>query len=130
MEDGFDNLKRVPPYLKPALGGAVLGLIGWQFPQVFGVGYETVTNALSGNLALNLLVILLVAKLIATSVTLGSGGSGGIFAPSLFMGSMLGGILGHTVHSLYPAFTAAPGAYALVGMGWWPPPPTRPSKPS
>lgn len=61
--------------------------------------------------------MLLVAKLVSTSITLGSGGSGGIFAPSLFMGSMLGGIVGHAVHTLYPAFTGAPGAYALVGMG-------------
>lgn len=116
-EDVFDNLKIVPPYLKPAVGGVLLGLIGWQLPQVFGVGYETITEALSGNLTLNLLGILLLAKLIATSLTLGSGGSGGVFAPSLFMGSMLGGVLGNVAHSLYPAITATPGAYALVGMG-------------
>ncbi|MDN5346662.1 MAG: chloride channel protein family [Clostridia bacterium] len=116
-EDFFDGLQKLPPYFKPVLGGVAIGLIGWRLPQVFGVGYETVDLALTGKLTLGLLVVLLVAKLVATSLTLGSGGSGGIFAPSLFMGSMLGGTVGTLVHSLYPTFTAASGAYALVGMG-------------
>jgi len=115
-EDVFESL-RIPPITKPVLGGALVGAIGIFFPHVFGVGYETIDLALGGNLAWNLLLLLVVLKLVATSITIGSGGSGGIFAPSLFIGACLGGLVGTVVHALEPARTAAPGAYALVGMG-------------
>jgi CIC family chloride channel protein len=114
-EDGFDAW-RFPEYLKPIAGGLGVGALGLVFPQVFGVGYETLEKALQGHLTLGLMGGLLVAKLAATSLTLGSGGSGGIFSPSLFMGAMLGGTVGGTVHTLFPAITAPAGAYALVGM--------------
>ncbi len=86
------------------------------FPRVFGVGYDTITQALFGELALQMTVVLLFAKILATILTLGSGGSGGIFAPSLFMGAMLGEAFGQVVHAIFPAITAPVGAYALVGM--------------
>ena len=120
-EDLWDKL-RFPEYLKPVLGGVLLGVVGILtpkidgFPRVFGVGYDTITQALSGELALQMTVVLLFAKILATIVTLGSGGSGGIFAPSLFMGAMLGEAFGQVVHALFPAITAPVGAYALVGM--------------
>jgi len=82
-----------------------------------GVGYETIDMALAGRGVWYLLLALILLKLFATSVTLGSGGSGGIFAPSLFLGAMTGGLLGTLVHHLFPSVTAGPGAYALVGMG-------------
>ena len=115
-EDLFEKIK-LPAVVKPALGGALIGLIALGFPEVFGVGYEAINEALSGNLEWKLLMILVVVKIVAVSMTIGSGGSGGIFAPSLFIGAMAGGAVGTVVHSLWPEITGSPGAYALVGMG-------------
>jgi len=120
-EDLWDGL-HFPEYFKPVLGGLVLGALGiltpkiGGFPRAFGVGYDSISQALSGQLVLQVTVVLLLVKLLATIVTLGSGGSGGIFAPSLFMGAMLGEAFGQIVHVLFPAITAPSGAYALVGM--------------
>ncbi|MFQ5606355.1 MAG: chloride channel protein [Candidatus Zixiibacteriota bacterium] len=114
-EDLWDRLD-MSPYLKPALGGLFLGLIGLFYPQVFADGYGTIQSALQGNLVWTLLVALVVLKIIATSLTLGSGSSGGIFAPSLFIGAVAGGAFGFLVNALFPGVTASPGAYALVGM--------------
>ena len=115
MEDRFDGW-RFPPYLKPAVGGLALGLVGYFWPQVFGTGFSTIERALNGTLALQLLVVLIFAKILATSLTLGSGASGGVFAPALFIGAVVGGAYGHLVHAAFPAVTATSGAYATVGM--------------
>ena len=115
-EDEFEGL-RFPPYLKAGLGGLALGLIAIPFPHVLGVGYGSIDLALLGNLSWQLMMGLVVFKLVATSITLGSGGSGGIFAPSLFIGAMAGGAFGTACHALFPGITASPGAYSLVGMG-------------
>jgi len=116
-EDMFDKI-RIPEYIKPVLGGLMIGAIGLYCPRIFGVGYETVDQALNDEiLPWGFLFLFMGIKLIATSLTLGGGGSGGVFAPSLFMGALLGGGLGHLFHSLFPTLTATPGAYALVGMG-------------
>ncbi|MBD3233719.1 MAG: CBS domain-containing protein [candidate division Zixibacteria bacterium] len=115
-EDIFEEKVKLHPAIKPALGGLMVGIIGFFFPQIFSDGYEVITAALHGNLAWNLLFILVFLKIIATSLTLGSGSSGGIFAPSLFIGAMTGGSFGILMNSLFPAVTASPGAYALVGM--------------
>jgi len=115
-EDLFEKAK-VPSLLKPVIGGALVGCIGIYLPQVFGVGYHTVDQVLSTSFPLALLGALFLAKLLATSITLGSGGSGGIFAPSLFMGAMLGGAFGKVVNLVMPNVSAESGAYALVGMG-------------
>ncbi|MDH4222638.1 MAG: chloride channel protein, partial [candidate division Zixibacteria bacterium] len=103
-------------YLKPAIGGLIIGVIGIFYPQIFGVGYEAITSALHEGMLIWVLFVLIFMKIIATSLTLGSGGSGGIFAPSLFIGAMLGGFFGNLVHLAFPQVTATPGAYALVGM--------------
>jgi CIC family chloride channel protein len=116
MEDFFEQWK-LPEFVKPAIGGSIIGCIGIFFPQVFGVGYESVTQVLRGEMFGFMLLGILAAKIIATSITLGSGNSGGIFAPSLFMGAFLGGAFGQVIHMLFPYTTASPGAYALVGMG-------------
>ena len=115
-EDLFDKL-RIPEYTKAAVGGLLVGAIGISLPNVFGVGYSTITQALTGQLPVVLLGVLLVAKIAATSLTIGSGGSGGIFAPSLFLGAMAGGFFGTFVHQWFPDVTASSGAYALVTMG-------------
>jgi len=120
-EDVWDKI-RLPEYLKPVLGGLLLGTIGILtfkidgYPRVFGVGYDSIKHALFGELTLQVTLALLLIKILATITTLGSGGSGGIFAPSLFMGAMLGDVFGQVAHQLLPDITAPPGAYALVGM--------------
>ena len=116
MEWLFERKIRIHDALKPALGGLAIGLIGLQFPEIFGVGYEAVNAALHGNIALELMALLVLVKLVATTITLASGGSGGIFAPSLFLGAMTGGTVGKAVNTFFPAWSAASGAYALVGM--------------
>jgi len=115
-EDLFDKV-RIHPAAKAALGGVMIGTIGIWLPHIFGVGYEAINEALNGTLLWYFMVILVVVKIAAVSITIGSGGSGGIFAPSLFIGAMLGGAVGTVVHALWPGATADPGAYALVGMG-------------
>ncbi len=116
-EDFFDNKLNIPDYLKPIIGGLTIGVIALVFPQTMGVGYESINNALHGNMIWYIAFILVFVKVIATSLTLGSGGSGGIFAPSLFMGAMLGYFFGALANTLFPNITAGPGAYALVAMG-------------
>ena len=95
----------------------LVGVIGWFVPQVLGVGYGFVGDALNANMAFRLMLLLLVLKLITVTVSYASGNAGGIFGPSLFIGAMLGGTVGTVAHHLFPAYTATPGAYALVGMG-------------
>ncbi len=116
FEDRFDSW-HFPAYLMPAVGGLLVGVMGVFLPQIFGTGFPAIEDALNGRTSLALLAILIFAKMLATPLTLGSGGSGGVFAPALFVGAMLGGAYGHMVHGLFPSFTAGAGAYALVGMG-------------
>ncbi len=116
FEDGFDRIPLYPPF-RTLLGGAMIGVIGVWLPHIFGVGYEAINEALHGRLAWEFMAMLVVVKILAVSITIGSGGSGGIFAPSLFIGAMLGGAVGTVVNTLWPASTAGAGAYALVGMG-------------
>ena len=104
-------------WFQPVAGGLVAGLIAWRLPQVLGVGYGYVGEALNGRMALQMMALLVVFKLLAVTTSYASGNAGGIFGPSLFIGAMLGGALGSVAHHLWPAYTAAPGAYALVGMG-------------
>ncbi|NIQ40024.1 MAG: CBS domain-containing protein [Proteobacteria bacterium] len=115
-EEMWDKLT-FPEYLKPALGGLAIGGLALFFPHVLGVGYGSITLALLGQMSWFLLVALVILKIVATSLTIGSGGSGGIFAPSLFIGAMMGGAYGHVVHYFFPSVTASSGAYSLVGMG-------------
>lgn len=116
LEDLFETLRIHPP-LKTVIGGVLIGVIGIWLPHVFGVGYEAINEALNGTLVWHFMVLLVAAKIVAVSITIGSGGSGGIFAPSLFIGAMLGGATGTAVDSFWPTATAGTGAYALVGMG-------------
>ena len=116
-EDYFEKNLNINPIIKPAVGGFIVGCMAIFLPQILGNGYETIDRALNGQMVWYITLILIFMKIIATSITLGSGGSGGIFAPSLFIGAMLGGTFGSLVHSLFPAITATKGAYSLVGMG-------------
>lgn len=114
-EDIFNAFK-IPEYYKPAIGGIAIGVIGLFNPYLFGVGFDGAEQALTGNIGLITLGALLLLKIVATSITLGSGGSGGIFAPSLFLGAMFGGAFGDIANRFLPGIIAPSGAYALVGM--------------
>jgi CIC family chloride channel protein len=131
LEDLFDAWEGFPEYLKTPIGGVLLGVAGllfyranlaqgWGVPgnpvAFYGVGYETMEWALLGQGAVPMLLALTGIKILSTSLTIGSGGSGGVFAPSLFIGSMFGGAFGHVVHGWFPTLTSTPGAFALVGM--------------
>jgi CIC family chloride channel protein len=113
----FLSLPRKTQWWHPVVGGVTVGIMGWFVPQVMGVGYIYVGNALNGSMALKLMLLLVVLKLISVAVSYASGNAGGIFGPSLFLGAMLGGAIGTVAHHLLPGYTATPGAYALVGMG-------------
>ena len=112
--------RRLPAWTttwQPAIGGLLIGgVIAWK-PQVMGVGYEYIDQALNGGLLLNAMLALCFLKLAATVLSYSSGNAGGIFAPSLYIGAMAGGAIGTLVQQVAPFPTAAPGAYALVGMG-------------
>ena len=115
-EDRFDALAWPMP-VTATVGGAAVGALALFQPGVLGVGYESMNLALMGSPAVTVLLGLLVAKLLAICITLGSGGSGGVFAPSLFLGATLGALVGVAVNQIFPEQSAPPGAYALVGMG-------------
>jgi chloride channel protein, CIC family len=117
MRKFFLHLPKSTRWWHPVVGGVTVGLMGWCVPQVLGVGYSYVGSALDGTMALKLMLLLVVLKLIGITVSYASGNAGGIFGPSLFLGAMLGGAIGTVAHHLLPAYTATPGAYALVGMG-------------
>lgn len=117
IEERFHAWK-APFWLKAAAGGALVGAAGMAFPQLFGVGYDTIDGLLRGEAAaVWVLVALMVLKPLLTATTLAAGGSGGVFAPSLFVGAMLGGAFGQAVGRLLPDLVGPPPAYALVGMG-------------
>ena len=116
LEDLFDAFK-FPGYLKAVVGGLILGAGGLLVPQILGVGYGAIDLALIQKYSWWFLLVLVFSKILATSITIGSGGSGGVFAPSLFLGAMAGCFFGTVVHALFPGVTATPGAYSIVGMG-------------
>ncbi len=106
-----------PEWLRPAVGGVLLGLLLLAVPEMYGVGYPVLALAISGHYIVLALLGLLAAKILATSLTMSIGGSGGVFAPSLFMGAMLGSAYGAIAHDVVPGVAVAAGAYGLVGMG-------------
>ena len=130
--DPFFNRLRIPRLLKPALGGLAVGLMALIFPQIMAGGYGWVQWGAIGepidllqpgdqpfvpNMGFALLLTLAVVKIFATSLTIGSGGSGGVFGPSIFVGGMLGGAFGQILAWLVPSGAYQPGAFVLVGMG-------------
>lgn len=117
MRARFLAFPRKTLWFQPVAGGLLVGMMGWFVPQLLGVGYKHVGEALNGSLALKLMILLLVLKLVAVATSYASGNAGGIFGPSLFLGAMLGGIIGNVSHGLFPNYVGTSGAYALVGMG-------------
>jgi CIC family chloride channel protein len=117
MRARFLKFPKKTLWFQPAAGGVMVGVMGWFVPQVLGVGYNHVGEALNGGMALKLMALLLVLKLLAVATSYASGNAGGIFGPSLFLGAMLGGVVGNVAHHLFPHTVGTPAAYALVGMG-------------
>ena len=117
MRARFLKFPKKTVWFQPLAGGLLVGVMGWFVPQVMGVGYGYVGDALNGNMAFKVMLLLVVLKLFAVTTSYASGNAGGIFGPALFIGAMVGGTVGTVAHHLFPAYTAAPGAYALVGMG-------------
>ena len=117
VEDGCDWAWHGPEWLRPAAGGLLLGGLLLVLPQMYGVGYPVLGDAVGGRYGLALLLILLIGKMVACGLTIGIGGSGGVFAPSLFIGAMTGAAFGTVVHAIAPDSGGSLGIYALVGMG-------------
>ncbi|MBI3117386.1 MAG: chloride channel protein, partial [Candidatus Hydrogenedentes bacterium] len=115
FEDLFATL-RINGSLKPAVGGVLVGVLGYFLPQIFGTGFETITLTLTGVMSLVLLLLLVPAKILATSLSIGSGASGGVFAPALFVGAVLGAAYGKIAEAVFPSLGSVSGAYAMVGM--------------
>ncbi|MPY90459.1 MAG: CBS domain-containing protein [Luteitalea sp.] len=116
LEERFERWE-LPAWSKPAIGGLMVGIIGRFAPEVFGTGSDTIQGATWGTLGPAWLLALLVPlKIVSTSLTLASGGSGGVFGPSMYIGAVLGGAFGWLVHLAFPTVTAGSGAYALVGI--------------
>ena len=113
----FLAMPKTTVWFQPVVGGLTVGLLGWFVPQVLGVGYGFVDQALNGKLVISTMALLVALKVIATATSYASGNAGGIFGPSLFFGAMAGGAIGGVAHLLLPDYTASAGAYALVGMG-------------
>ncbi|VAX21593.1 Chloride channel protein [hydrothermal vent metagenome] len=116
-ETFFKEKVHVHPIIKPAIGGLIVGCIGLYLPGVFGNGYETMDDMLNGRMMWNVALALIFFKIIATSISIGSGGPVGVFAPSLFIGCMTGGVFGYFLNYMAPDAVASPGAYAMVGIG-------------
>ncbi|WP_026379536.1 chloride channel protein [Afifella pfennigii] len=108
---------KMPLWLRPVLGGLMVGAIGVFFPDILGVGYDTTDKALQGSLAISTLFALLFAKTAATAITLASRLGGGIFSPSLYLGAMTGGAFGLIAASVFPDIASGNGVYAIIGMG-------------
>ena len=113
-------LRRLPDwtqYIQPAVAGLLLGVMGLWLPQVLGAGYDVMDQSMHGRYIWQFLAVLALAKVVATSLSFSSGTPGGMFAPTLFIGAMLGGAIGGLERHFFPALTGGVGAYALVGMG-------------
>ncbi|HEY8714785.1 MAG TPA: chloride channel protein [Candidatus Acidoferrum sp.] len=117
MRVWFLSRPRKVAWFQPVAGGLTVGIMACFVPQILGVGYKYVGAVLNGGMALKLMILLLVLKLFAVTISYASGNAGGIFGPSLFLGAMLGGIVGTVAQHFAPGYVANPGAYALVGMG-------------
>ena len=117
VEDVCDRIWRGPEWLRPAVGGLLLGGLLLALPELYGVGYPVLERAVGGGYVVGFLLLLMVAKMVATSLTIGIGGSGGVFAPSLFVGAVLGSAVGEVAAHAAPGSIGPVGAYGLVGMG-------------
>ncbi|MEW6665688.1 MAG: chloride channel protein [Thermodesulfobacteriota bacterium] len=113
--DRFEDFS-FPSFFKPLVGGSIIGITGLYFPHILGNGYPTIDLVLIEKISLGAILALMILKILSTSITIGSGGSGGTFAPALFIGAMAGAGFGGIAHHVFPEVTASQGAYSIVGM--------------
>lgn len=116
VRDWFAKLT-LNPQIKPIFGALLVGSLAILYPQIMGDGYTYIEKVLNGDGVITTMLVLVIMKIIATAITLGSGGAGGVFAPALFIGAVIGGAYGGFFHNLFPDFTATSGAYSAVGIG-------------
>ncbi|MFP3464279.1 chloride channel protein [Leifsonia sp. SIMBA_070] len=116
IEDLCDRAWRWPEWARPAVGGLLVGLVLFALPQLYGVGYPVLEASIAGKYAIGFLLLLVIAKIVATSLTIGIGGSGGVFAPSLVVGAAFGAAAGQAIGLAVPDLAGQSGAFALVGM--------------
>ncbi len=107
---------RVPNHFKPCIGGLLAGCVGFFLPQTLGFGYGVIQGALDNNLTIGLLLMVALGKMVTTSLSISSGGSGGVFGPSMVIGGSLGGVVGKLFHQWMPSIVPEPGAFVIVGM--------------
>ena len=117
IQQVFEEKLKTADIYKPAIGGLIVGMISIFMPQILGNGYDVMEQALTGQMFWGLAFLLVFMKIICTSITLGSGGMGGVFAPSLFIGAMVGTAFGSSVHFIFPTLSASAETYSVVGMG-------------
>jgi CIC family chloride channel protein len=120
IEEWFEKIEKrwnIPAWAMPAIGGLMSGLICMWLPGLYGFTYDAINRAVLGSESWRSMIGIYLLKPVVAALTVGSGGSGGMFAPAMKMGAMLGGMFGSLVHQVFPAITATSGAYALVGMG-------------
>ncbi len=111
----FERLK-VPNHVKPAIGGLLAGCVGFFLPETLAFGYGVIQGALDNNIAVTMLFFIALGKILTTSLSIGSGGSGGVFGPSMVIGASLGGVVGKLFHLWTPSIVTQPGAFVIVGM--------------
>ncbi len=112
----FFSRMNVPNHVKPAIGGLLTGVVGFFLPQTLAFGYGVIQGALDNTISIHLLLLIAFGKILTTSFSIGSGGSAGVFGPSMVIGGALGGAVGNVFHNLMPAIVAHPGAFVIVGM--------------
>ena len=117
VQQVFEEKFKISDLYKPAMGGLIVGMISIFIPEILGNGYDVMEQALTGQMFWGLAFLLVFMKIICTSITLGSGGMGGVFAPSLFIGAMVGTAFGSSVHFIFPTLSASAETYSVVGMG-------------
>ncbi|MEO9865204.1 MAG: chloride channel protein [Yoonia sp.] len=117
LANHFQTQTKLPGYLRPAIAGVLLGLLAVEFPQIIGVGYETTTQALSGNLTFGMAVMIAVVKVVAVAITMGGRMGGGVFSPALMVGALTGLAFGIVATSIFPNVSGEGSLYALAGMG-------------
>jgi len=120
IEEWFQRVEKqwkIPLWAMPAIGGLMSGVICIWLPGLYGFSYEAINHAVHGTESWTNMIGIYLFKPIVAGLSIGSGGSGGMFAPAMKMGAMLGGMFGNIVHAVFPSLTATSGAYALVGMG-------------
>jgi len=112
----FGKIQKIPNHIKPAIGGLATGLIGFYWPHCLAFGYGFAQMALRNELSIVFLLTLAFGKILTTSFSIGSGGSGGVFGPSIVIGGAMGGVVGKAFHQVMPSVVSEPGAFVVVGM--------------